>query len=179
MKRVTFLFIHEETVLTRYVGASSSQYVSKIISLLDTIINAFTSSFHNFCTAGGLDTLLARIKSEVNTGLEQADESMDESEAAASGTLAPYDRCSAIKSMLKFLLRMMESSGTADGLRNLIESSIPHSLLKIVAKPKVFGPSVFTLSKFTPRRVFSSCHGWRLILTRVHRCQCDDYLYPQ
>ncbi|ORY95778.1 hypothetical protein BCR43DRAFT_557706 [Syncephalastrum racemosum] len=123
-----------------------TKYVSKIISLLDTIINAFTSSFHNFCTAGGLDTLLARIKSEVNAGLEQADESMDESEAAASGTLAPYDRCSAIKSMLKFLLRMMESSGTADGLRNLIESSIPHSLLKIVAKPRVFGPSVFTLS---------------------------------
>ena len=66
----------------------------------------------------------------------------------APGALAPYDRISALKAMLKFLLRMMESSGTADGLRNLIESSVPQSLIQIIAHPDIFGVNVLTLGKF-------------------------------
>ena len=60
--------------------------------------------------------------------------------------LAPPDRLSAIKSMLKFLLRMMGSSGTTDGLRNLIDSTLPQSLKFIMENPKIFGNSIFALS---------------------------------
>lgn len=48
--------------------------------------------------------------------------------------------------MLKLLLRMMESSGTTDGLRNLIDSTLPHSLKLIMDDPKVFGNGVFALA---------------------------------
>lgn len=58
----------------------------------------------------------------------------------------PYDRLSTIKAMLKFLLRMMESSGTTDGLRNLIDSSLPQSLKLIMEDPKLFGNSIFALA---------------------------------
>jgi E3 ubiquitin-protein ligase HUWE1 len=61
-------------------------------------------------------------------------------------TTTPFDRLSTIKAMLKFLLRMMESSGTTDGLRNLIDSSLPQSLKLIMEDPKLFGNSIFALA---------------------------------
>lgn len=36
--------------------------VAKVVGLLDTIVNSFATSFSAFCNAGGLDTLLNRIK---------------------------------------------------------------------------------------------------------------------
>ncbi|KAI8145482.1 hypothetical protein BJV82DRAFT_39092 [Fennellomyces sp. T-0311] len=128
-----------------------TKFVSKVVGLLDAIVNAYTTSFSAFCNAGGLDTLLARIKTELEQCIQfaQSSGSMDPSAASvhvAPGALAPYDRISAIKSMLKFLLRMMESSGTADGLRNLIESSVPISLKQIIGHPDIFGANVLMLA---------------------------------
>ncbi|KAI9270590.1 hypothetical protein BDA99DRAFT_478483 [Phascolomyces articulosus] len=128
-----------------------TKFVSKVVGLLDAIVNAYTTSFSAFCNAGGLDTLLARIKIETEQCIQfaQSNDTMDTGQTTvhvAPGALAPYDRISALKSMFKFLLRMMESSGTTDGLRNLIESSVPQSLIKIIAHPDVFGVSVLTLA---------------------------------
>ncbi|KAI9321546.1 hypothetical protein BX666DRAFT_2072991 [Dichotomocladium elegans] len=115
-----------------------AKYMSRIVSLLDTVVNAFTTSFSAFCNAGGLDTLLARIKESVGSKTVGVQ--------AAPGALAPHDRISAIKAMLKFLLRMMEAVGTADSLRNLIESSVPQSLLHIISHPRIYGASVLTIA---------------------------------
>lgn len=84
---------------------------------------------------------------EIVESSEQARETKTEDTHVWQYPLAPHDRVSAVKSMLKFLLRMMESTGTADALRNLIESSVPKSLLQIFSHPKVFGSGVFTLGK--------------------------------
>lgn len=59
---------------------------------------------------------------------------------------APHDRLSTIKAMFRFLLRMMESSGTTDGLRNLIDSTLPQSLKMIMEHPKLFGNSIFAIA---------------------------------
>ncbi|ORE21321.1 hypothetical protein BCV71DRAFT_241689 [Rhizopus microsporus] len=111
--------------------------VAKVVGLLDTIVNSFNNSFTAFCNAGGLDTLLEKIKLEVETAC---------SYHSTEQTNIPHDRLSVIKNMLKFLLRMMESSGTAEGLRNLIDSSLPHSLKLIMDNPKSFGNSIFALA---------------------------------
>lgn len=111
--------------------------IAKVVGLIDTIVNSFATSFSAFCNANGLDTLLNRIKIEVETCSKQV---VDED------LLAPHDRLSTIKAMLKFLLRMMDSSGTADGLRNLIDSSLPQSLKIIMESPKLFGNSIFALA---------------------------------
>jgi E3 ubiquitin-protein ligase HUWE1 len=60
----------------------------------------------------------------------------------------PYERSSLLKSMFKFVLHMMQSAGTADGLRNLIDTSLPESIKKVFEQPKVFGSSIFALGKF-------------------------------
>ncbi|KAI8978993.1 hypothetical protein BDB01DRAFT_852215 [Pilobolus umbonatus] len=112
--------------------------ISKIVGLIDTIVNSYSTSFSAFCNADGLDVLLHRIKSEVDACTSHPPDEDD--------LPAPYDRLSAIKAMLKFLLRMMESSGTADGLRNLIDSTLPKSLRLIMEYPKRFGNSIFSLA---------------------------------
>ena len=60
----------------------------------------------------------------------------------------PYEKSSLLKSMFKFVLHMMQSAGTADGLRNLIDTSLPDSIKKVFEQPKVFGSSIFALGKF-------------------------------
>lgn len=60
-----------------------------------------------------------------------------------TGILELYDRISALRAMLRFLWRMMDSSGTADRLRNLVESSILSSLVSIISEPYVFGSNCF------------------------------------
>lgn len=113
--------------------------VAKVVGLLDTIVNSFATSFSAFCNAGGLDTLLNRIKLEVETCCSSEGDGDDD-------TLASPDRLSIVKAMVKFLLRMMESSGTADGLRNLIDSTLPQSLKAIMENPKRFGNSIFAIT---------------------------------
>ncbi|CAO3607400.1 unnamed protein product [Cunninghamella blakesleeana] len=130
------------------------KHVTKVVGLLDTIVCSVNTSFSAFCNANGLDILIARIKSEVNQAIDNvtSQESMQDDETKineqdlSTGALAPYDRVSLVKTMLKFLIRMMESTGTADGLRNLIDSSAPASLIQIIKHPKVFGNSVFALA---------------------------------
>ncbi|KAI9470603.1 MAG: hypothetical protein EXX96DRAFT_362871 [Benjaminiella poitrasii] len=112
--------------------------IAKLAGLMDTIVNSFSSSFTAFCNVNGLNTLLNRIKLEVEACSEYIMKDDDVS--------APYDRLSSVKAMLKFLLRMMDTSGTADGLRNLIDSNLPYSLKLIMEHPKSFGSNILSLA---------------------------------
>nr|CAG8455076.1 13988_t:CDS:10 [Entrophospora candida] len=67
----------------------------------------------------------------------------------------PYERSSLIKSMFKFVYHMMQSSGNADGLRNLIDTTLPESLKKVFEQPSIFGSSIYA-------------HAINLIATFIH-----------
>ncbi|KAI7908284.1 uncharacterized protein BX663DRAFT_482482 [Cokeromyces recurvatus] len=112
--------------------------IAKLVGLMDSVVNSFSSSFTAFCNVNGLDTLLNRVKLEVEACSEYI---MKDDEISA-----PYNRLSAVKAMLKFLLRMMDTSGTTDGLRNLIDSNLPHSLKLIMEYPKLFGSTILALA---------------------------------
>ena len=103
-----------------------------MVGLLDTIMNNINTSFSSFCSANGLNSLLAVIKAQVDECVKNPHE-------------GHHDSITLVKNTLRFLIRMMESSDTADGLRNLIESSIPHTLKTVMDHHRVFGPSVFAL----------------------------------
>ncbi|CAG8444226.1 3604_t:CDS:10 [Ambispora leptoticha] len=133
--------------------------VTKAVVILDSLVYGFTTSFNTFCNANGVNILVDRIKDEVNFDIELANEiqgnSMEEIRASRSisstfGTkddefILPYERSSLLKSMFKFVLHMMQTSGTADGLRNLIETSLPESLNKVLDHP-IFGSSIYSLA---------------------------------
>ena len=110
----------------------------------------FGNSFTPFANANGLTLLTDRIKDEVREALEIAGVKpwteggleVDEVEIIE----LPYERTSLLRSMLKFVLHMMQTSGGADGLRNLIDSSLPNSLTIIFDHSGVFGANVFGLA---------------------------------
>jgi E3 ubiquitin-protein ligase HUWE1 len=95
------------------------------------------SAFNNFTHANGLDTLVARIKSEVEVSLQIAQEQKVD---------IYYDRATLLRSMLKLILHLMQTSGTSHRMRNLIESSLPQSLLIIFRYSSVFGAGIYGIA---------------------------------
>ena len=57
----------------------------------------------------------------------------------------PVARIAILKHILRSLHRMMQSSGTAEGLRGLIDTSILQSVKKIIEYRGLFGPSVMPI----------------------------------
>jgi E3 ubiquitin-protein ligase HUWE1 len=57
----------------------------------------------------------------------------------------PVVRAAALKHILRSMHRMMQSSGTAEGLRGLIDSSLLKSIKKIIEHRSLFGPNVLPI----------------------------------
>jgi hypothetical protein len=57
----------------------------------------------------------------------------------------PIARSAVLKHILRSMHRMMQSSGTAEGLRGLIDLSLLKSIKKIIQHRGVFGPNVLPL----------------------------------
>ncbi|CAG8537775.1 15360_t:CDS:10, partial [Funneliformis caledonium] len=141
-----------------------SKNITKVVSILDSLVYGFNPSFTSFCNANGVRILVQRINEEVDFGIQLLGDNhgdfMEDVTIAGSSTTAnppvtepaiteitlPYEKSSLLKSMFKFVLHMMQSAGTADGLRNLIDTSLPDSIKKVFEQPKVFGSSIFALA---------------------------------
>lgn len=105
----------------------------KVVGLLDTIMNNVVTSFTSFISANGLDSLLKVIQVQGDKCIERKQ-------------IDDYDSLTLVKNALRLLNRMMVSSHTAEALRNLIESSLPHTLNKVMENQKIFRPSVFSIA---------------------------------
>jgi len=57
----------------------------------------------------------------------------------------PIQRIAALKHILRSMHRMMQSSGTAEGLRGLIDMSLLKSIKKVVEYRGLFGSNIFPL----------------------------------
>ncbi|RKP39990.1 hypothetical protein BJ085DRAFT_20778, partial [Dimargaris cristalligena] len=102
--------------------------VGKMTRILDNLIYSFASAFTSFCNANGISTLVERIGHEVQECLE-------------CGSDLPT--ANLLKDLLRFLHHMMQTAGTADRLRNLVETALPKTMVHIVRFPGLFGPSVY------------------------------------
>lgn len=60
----------------------------------------------------------------------------------------PVARAAILKHALRSMHRMMQSSGTAEALRGLIDSSLLRSIRKVIIYRGLFGPSVIPLGNF-------------------------------
>lgn len=90
--------------------------------------------------SNGLEIIVKRIESEVLLCLSILEKSVVSS--------LPFDRGTLLRALLKFVMHMMQTSGSADRMRNLIESSLPKSILFILENSKGFGANVFGIGIF-------------------------------
>lgn len=112
--------------------------VTKCIGMLDNIVNRFTNSINPFANANGLDILVSRIKEEVD--------SVTAMPPSADSTSVPHEKLQFLRAMLKFILHLMQIAGSADHIRNLIETSLPKSLNLIFQRVNTFGAGVFGIA---------------------------------
>ena len=59
----------------------------------------------------------------------------------------PITRSAVLKHILRSMHRMMQSSGSTEGLRGLIDTSLLKSIKKIIEYRELFGSSVLPLGK--------------------------------
>lgn len=57
-------------------------------------------------------------------------------------------RAAVLKHILRSMHRMMQSSGSSEGLRGLLDSSLLKSIKKVLENRNVFGPNVLPIGKF-------------------------------
>ncbi|KAJ6593931.1 hypothetical protein B0H19DRAFT_1215807 [Mycena capillaripes] len=120
--------------------------VSKTMQLVDNVLYSFTNAFQLFCASRGVDVLVDRIEYEIELDLkEYGSEQRSREIYGAHGDL-PVARAAILKHVLRSMHRMMQSSGTAEGLRGLIDTSILESIKKIIKYRGLFGPTVVPLA---------------------------------
>ncbi|KAI1785481.1 hypothetical protein LXA43DRAFT_1115856 [Ganoderma leucocontextum] len=120
--------------------------VSKTMQLLDNVLYGYTNAFTLFCNARGVEILVDRIEHEVTFDIEEHTNGDTPNDAVATYGKLSVARTAVLKHTLRSVHRMMQSSGTTEGLRGLLDSSLPKSVKKIMQHRASFGPSPLALA---------------------------------
>ncbi|CAO1614110.1 unnamed protein product [Sympodiomycopsis kandeliae] len=125
--------------------------VSRAIGLVDSILHTNPPSFQWFVEVRGLEVCVNRIQAEIAADLQDADAQMTEDSLTSTdadplyGKLT-FGRASLLRNLLKSITHMMQSTGTTEGLRGLIDSSLLESIILIFKSRQVFGPQILALA---------------------------------
>ncbi|KAI0305409.1 hypothetical protein B0F90DRAFT_1815046 [Multifurca ochricompacta] len=120
--------------------------VSKTMQLVDNVLYSFGNAFQLFCNNRGVEVLVDRIEYEVDEDINTLGPQEHASDIPRSYGQLPIVRTAALKHILRSMHRMMQSSGTAEGLRGLIDSSLLKSIKKIIEHRSLFGPNVLPIA---------------------------------
>ncbi|KAH9839447.1 uncharacterized protein C8Q71DRAFT_905985 [Rhodofomes roseus] len=120
--------------------------VSKAMQLVDNVLYGFNNAFQLFCNSRGVDVLVDRIQYEAELDLAQYTTPEPSREVVISYGKLSVARAAILKHTLRSMHRMMQSSGTSEGLRGLLDSSLMKSVKKIMENRSVFGPTVLPLA---------------------------------
>ncbi|TCD71204.1 hypothetical protein EIP91_011682 [Steccherinum ochraceum] len=119
--------------------------LSKAMQLLDNVLYGYTNAFQLFCNVHGIEALVDRIQFEVDVDLEEHAHVKLPDIPASYGKLS-VARAAVLKHIMRSMHRMMQSSGTSEGLRGLLDSSLLQSCKKIMERRGVFGPNIIPLA---------------------------------
>lgn len=122
--------------------------IARSLGLLDSVIYAYLPAFDLFCQARGLDVFVRRIEEQVDYDIQSThfeEGQTDGNRDAPYGRLT-FGRAHLLRGFLQSISHMMVSTGTADGLRNLIDTSLLTSLKRMLENRRVFGPQNLSLA---------------------------------
>ncbi|KAH0589501.1 hypothetical protein H2248_005243 [Termitomyces sp. 'cryptogamus'] len=120
--------------------------LSKTMQLIDNILYGYTNAFNIFCTSRGIETLVDRIEYEIDINIKEYASLDVACDVVGSQGDLPIAHSAALKHILRSMHRMMQSSGTAEGLRGLIDLSLLKSIKKVMEHRTVFGPTILPLA---------------------------------
>ncbi|KZS98333.1 hypothetical protein SISNIDRAFT_546300 [Sistotremastrum niveocremeum HHB9708] len=120
--------------------------VSKTLTLLDNVLYGYSNAFQIFVNSRGVETMVQRIEYEVDLDLQESEHRVRPGAAGIAREHLATSRSALLKHLLRSIHRMMQSSGTSEGLRGLIDSSLPKSIKKIMDNRGLFGVAVLPLA---------------------------------
>lgn len=123
----------------------------------------YSAAFTLFGTAGGLAIFVERVKDEIELCIAAhgeiaavSDGVMDAPTGAFSRNHCPradpiagllsFEQAALLKALLRALQRLMQTAGTTEGLRNLIDTSLLASIKSVMVNRVIFGPQLFALA---------------------------------
>ncbi|KAM0790628.1 hypothetical protein ACM66B_004490 [Microbotryomycetes sp. NB124-2] len=148
--------------------------VTKAVVFLDSLMYGYQTAFTLFISSGGLNVFVDRVKEEIDLAVEQyASSKTSASQDSPTGLLA-FDQSALLKGLLRALQRLMQTSGTSEGLRNLIDSSLLSSVKKLLENRTIFGSQLFALAiNITATFV----HNEPTSLTQVQEAKVPETFY--
>ncbi|WWD19760.1 hypothetical protein CI109_104224 [Kwoniella shandongensis] len=152
------------------VGQYRDSYVPRATGLIDSIIFSNPQALSNFSAIDGVNTLVQRVRIEIDTRLESTLEPASEIMLEVAYANNP------LRSIIRSLQRLMQASGGTEGLRNLVDSDLPKSLKRIFGDSAKFGPRVYALAINT---MATFVHNEPTSLAILQEMQLPQTLYAQ
>jgi len=133
--------------LIRNARQENYRVVTRAITTLDALSYGYTPASTAFLTNQGMSVFVEKVKASIEVAVARAESpktSVDQDHSQGQITLP---EATLLKALLRSIVRIMTSSGTqGEGLRNLIDSTLPLSLKNIMQHRKVFGPQIYALA---------------------------------
>ncbi|KAM0754248.1 hypothetical protein T439DRAFT_311132 [Meredithblackwellia eburnea MCA 4105] len=150
--------------------------VTRAVTFLDSLMYGYTSAFNLFISILGLPVFVERVRDEIEISVKS-----HEAEAKANGGmvdsptgLLSFDQAALLKALLRALQRLMQTAGTTEGLRNLIDTTLLASVKSIIQNRAIFGPQLLGLAiNITATFI----HNEPTCLTTIQEAQIPDALY--
>ena len=140
----------KETPPSRSDTVDSLIAANRAVSFLDNFTYSFASAATPLKTANGLQFFVSRVNQLVKRGVQQRSDTQleggDSKPTAVLDTLS-YPESTLLKSLFRCLQRLMGSGGNAEGVRNLIDSSLVESCRMVMQNRKIFGPQNMALGE--------------------------------
>ena len=123
----------------------NSIIIIKCLQLLDSLLFTYRNALPIFVNAQGLTSFVEKIHQRVNDSVSSFNDNMQISDDLIPiyGTL-PITESQALKSSLRSIYRLLTSSGTEDGMRNLIDTSLLQDIHTIIDHRQQFGASILS-----------------------------------
>lgn len=148
----------------------SYKNVIKLVNGLDNIVYSFTNAFNVFATANGVDILIGKIANEISEcNLVIQEKSIEDS--------ISQDRLGLLRALLKLILHLMQSSGTNEQMRHIVDTSLPKALDSIFKSSESYGANVFgigILILLYSIMIWKRSQLWRH-LSIMKRLPCQHY----
>lgn len=107
-----------------------------------------------FVKKNNLEELVKKKEPEITSPRKKKNNQIDSAEKEDANTkpnlvygadCIPFDHLAFLKSIMKFLLHTMQTSGATDRVRNLIETSLPECMKTIMENHRIFGAQIYAL----------------------------------
>lgn len=132
--------------------AASAQHInltSRAVTLLDSLVYGFNPATQSFLQHHGMNAFVELLEKLVDFGIARAEELKKQGQelrhSPTNGLLAPNEGA-LLRALLRCIARVMGITGTQGDLRNLIDSSLPKTLKRLIENRRTVGPQIYSLA---------------------------------